>query len=126
MSRKNDHGGHDYTADEAEALIAAGHAGAMGRNDPDYHASLEELRRDVDGIANEVARVTLVETPGGAHIDVGLARPRHRPSARRTAIDLARVLEAPVTIETAPRGEMSSAVASGQPPRHTHYKDDRK
>ncbi len=124
MGRNDDD--HDWTPDEALALEAVGHASAMSRNDPAYVSDLEELKRDVDGIANEVARVTLVESPGGAHIDVGLARPRHRPSARQTAFALGRVLEAPVTVETAQRpGDVHADASYRQPPRHTHYKDDR-
>jgi hypothetical protein len=127
MGAGRDGDGHDWTPDDALALEAVGHASAMSRNDPNYVADLEELKRDVDSIANEVSRVTLVEGPGGARIDVGLARPRHRPSSRATALALGRVLEAPVTVETARQaGDTADGARFGQPARHTHYKDDRK
>lgn len=120
-------GDHDWTPDEALTLEAVGHASTMGRNDPHYVADLEETKRDLEEAANNVSRVTLIETPGGASIDVGLSRPRHRPSARQTAFALGRVLEAPVTIETRQRaGDQHADATYRQQPRHTHYKDDRK
>lgn len=119
---------HDYTPDEAAALEAVGHASAMSRNDPNYIADLEEVKRDIDSVANEVRSVTLVDDgKRGHHIEVDLARPKHKPAARTTAFTLGRLLEAEVRVDGgSPRAGDSPSTIGKQPPRHTHYKDDRK
>lgn len=128
MSGRDDDG-HDWTPDEALALEAVGHAAAMARNDPNYMSDLEEMKRDVDQMTREVARVTLVDRPGGQHIEVDLARPRHRPAAMQTASTLARLAEAELHVDRRQAGRQAGDTPAetrfAQPPRHTHYKDDR-
>lgn len=126
MTRDN-----DYTPEEAAALEAVGHASAMASNDPNWQADMAELRRNVDAVANEVDRVTLVDRGerGGHHIEVDLTRRRHRPAAQQTAARMAELFEASLEVrrEGAPApGDTGRGASFAQPPRHTHYKDDRK
>ena len=121
--------GQDWTPDDALALEAVGHASTLARNDPNWQADMEEMKREVDQVAREVARVTLVEDRRGSHIEVDLARPRHRPAAMQTASTLARLAEAELHVDrrqARPQpGDTPDGTRFGQPPRHTHYKDDR-
>jgi hypothetical protein len=118
-----------YTPDEVAALEAVGHASAMSRNDPDYYAGLEEQARDIEGVANEVKRVTLVDRGRqGSYIQVDPARPRNRPAVMTTAATMARLFEAEFAVDRSQAGPApgdSGLARSSQPPRHTHYKDDR-
>lgn len=121
--------GQEYTPDEAAALEAVGIASTMSRNDPDYLADLEEQARDVSSVANEVSRVTLVEGQRGAHIEVDLNRKTHRPAGRMAASTMGRLFEAEVHVrrDGGPRaGHDHAEISHGQPPRHVHYKDDRR
>lgn len=117
------------TPDEALALEAVGHASTMARNDPNWQADMEEMKRDLDGVAQEVRRVTLVDNGNrGHHVEVTLARPTHRPAARTTAGAMARLFEAEMDVRQAPQraGHEHADVSYRQPQRHVHYKDDRK
>lgn len=122
MSGKN-----DYTPEEALALEAVGHASTMARNDPNWQADMEELQRDVDQVANEVRRVTLVDRgQHGHHLELTLARSRHRPAAQQTAAGMARLMEAELDVrrDDIRPGHAHADHTYHQPARHKHYKDD--
>ena len=117
-------------AEDAGYLEAVGHASAMARNDPDYHASLEDNEASRRRVANEVRAVTLVDRgPKGSHIEIDLARPRHRPAGMQTASLMSELFEAELRVDRqhagiAP-GDTPAGTRFAQPPQHTHYKDDR-
>ena len=103
---------------EAAAWLAA----SMGSNDPLYDKELRVTAKIVQGVANRVTSVRIVD---GSHLEVRTTNPRNRTELTLTAQAMGHLFEAPVVREDIRDPSNSPAVSYAQPKRHYHYKDDR-
>jgi len=103
---------------EAEAWLSA----HSSRNDPAYDADIARLTHHKRQLAKGVGAVRIVESHGRSTIEVVPADPRNRSQAMATASSIAEMGEVPVCRISAD----ASGPSFSQPPRHTHYKDDRR
>lgn len=112
--------------EEAALLAAAGFQGTLPRNDPDWQSDLEEMKRQVDELANATASVHIVEGRD-PHLQVRTHNARNRPQLTRTGIALGALLEAPVVrVEDKRPGHAHADHGYHQPAKHRHYRDDSK
>lgn len=91
-----------------------------------YYERLRELEaqdRIVNGVANKVAGVRIIDNGNGtSFIDVRTTNPRSRSELTLVAQGMAKLFEAPLTRQVAAEAHDSGAIPFRQPPKHSYWK----
>ena len=133
MSSKHSHmTPAEQQAVDAELMEASAKLATLNRNSDKYDLTLEEMARlrEQDAAlfdaSNKVKEVVVVERPrGGSHVELHMNTPHHRFKTREVGETIGHLLEAPVRMVREGTAEVEGP-SYRQPPRHVHYKDDRR
>ncbi len=124
---KRDDSWEDKDIDHAGYEEESWKAATLARNDPDYIAGLEELKRISDEISAATTSIILYRDRRRTRIEVGLGSPTNRSLATNVACRLGELLEAPVRVVDAPEAgntpDVTQRCIKGDP-AHKFYRGD--